>query len=77
MRLKVSTSSAYCEGTKLLPYNKGGLDLVEVGLDQNKPQRAEPQKAVEACVWVQGTDPPLKMTHIWTSLCVCFCLHVF
>ena len=26
--------------TELLPYNKGGLDHVEVGLDQRQPQRA-------------------------------------
>ena len=35
MRLKVSTSLAYWEGTsELLPYNKVGLDHVEVGLGQ-------------------------------------------
>ena len=37
MRLKVSTFSAYWEGTsELLPYNKGGLDHVEVGLGQRE-----------------------------------------
>ena len=39
------------------------MDCVEVGLDQNEPS-----------VWVQRTDPPLK---IKTSLCVCFYMHVF
>ena len=53
--------------TELLPYNKGGLDHVEVGLGQKEPQRAEPQRALKICVWLQRTDPPLrKMTHIWT-----------
>ena len=48
--------------TRLLPYNKVGLDRVEDGLDQREPQRA-----LKTCVWVQRTDPPLKMkTHIWT-----------
>ena len=36
------------------------------------------QRALKTCVWVQRTDPPLKMkTHIWTSLCVFFYQHVF
>ena len=48
MRLKVLTSSAYCETecqTELLPDNKGGQDHVEGGLDQKQPLRAEPQRA--------------------------------
>ena len=63
MRLKVSTCSAYWEGTsELLLYNKGGLDHVEVGLGQREPQRA-----LTTCVWLQRTGPPLrKMTRIWT-----------
>ena len=37
MCLKVSTSSAYCQGMsdRATPYNKGGLDHVEAGLDQS------------------------------------------
>ena len=68
MGLKVSTSSAYWEGkSELLPYNKGGLDHAEVGLGQRGSHKAEPQRALKTCVWLQRTEPPLKrMTRIWT-----------
>ena len=59
--------------TGLLPYNKGGLDHDEVGLDQRQPKRA-----LKTCFWLQRTDPPLrKMTRIWTSPYAYCCQHVF
>ena len=70
MRLKVSTSSAYWEGTS---DRATSLDSVEVDLDQREPQRA-----LKTCVWLQRTDRPLKrMTRIWTSPYVYSCQHVF